>query len=200
MKSNISSIYRNNYSNQISQGDILYNFPIYYYNYDDKSLDFLELPYCIIVSQDCDLTQHFNAYNKKKKLLSEGFNEEDSKVKSETNKIIPSVMLVEGFPAEQLRTGTHLSTLNLYTPQISKEKKTPWRNILQNETPRYHYLCGDDTMNISPIVFDFKRYYTVSTSYIYSKFSDYYLISLNELYRENLSSRFANYLSRIGLP
>ncbi|WP_292474386.1 hypothetical protein [Methanosphaera sp.] len=55
-------------------------------------------------------------------------------------------------------------------------------------------------MNISPIVFDFKRYYTVSTSYIYSVFSDYYLISLNELYRENLSSRFANYLSRMGLP
>ncbi len=33
-------MYRENTSNQISQGDILKKFPIYYYNSKEKSIDF----------------------------------------------------------------------------------------------------------------------------------------------------------------
>ena len=193
-------MYRQNSTCQITQGDILKGFPIYSYNPLEETMDFLELTYCVVVTQDCDLTQDFNAFKTKKELIKNGLNENDEKIKSQTNKIIPSIMVIEGFPAEQLRTGNHLSKLGVYTPTISKETKTPWKNIMQNETPRYHYLKEDTDTGQSAIVFDFKRYFTVSRDYIYSEFKDYYSISLNELYRENLSQRFANYLSRIGLP
>lgn len=192
-------MYRENTSNQISQGDILKKFPIYYYNSKEKSIDFLELSYCIIITQDCDLTQDYVAYENKKK-YSEFNSIDDEKIKSQNNKLIPSIMLVEGFPAEQLREGTHLSNLNMYTPKISNKNKTPWKNIIKNETPRYHYLKEDKMLNQSEVVFDFKRYYTVSRDYIYLHYHEHYTISLNELYREHFSTRFASYLSRIGLP
>lgn len=87
-------------------------FPIYYYNSKEKSIDFLELSYCIIITQDCDLTQDYVAYENKKK-YSEFNSIDDEKIKSQNNKLIPSIMLVEGFPAEQLREGTHLSKINI---------------------------------------------------------------------------------------
>lgn len=201
MKTNISSSYRLNESNKISQGDIFKNFPVYYYDADEKTLNTLKLSYCVVVSQDCDLTQDYNSHNEKIKLLNE-CNKDENKLKSLNNKLIPSILLVEGFPAEQLRVGEHLSNLGIYTPTISKKTKTPWKNITQNETPRYHYLKEDELFkqSESDIVFDFKRYYTVSRGYLYSLFNEYYHVSLNELYRENLSIRFSNYISRIGLP
>lgn len=84
--------------------------------------------------------------------------------------------------------------------KISKPGKTPWKKICQNETPRYHYLNRYEPFEIPDLVLDFKRYYTVSREYLYDIYNEVYLASLGGLYREDLSQRFANYLSRIGLP
>lgn len=53
---------------------------------------------------------------------------------------------------------------------------------------------------IPELVIDFKHYYTIPTEEMYEAYKENYLASVEPLYREDLSQRFANYLSRIGLP
>lgn len=149
----------------------------------------------IVLSQDCDLNQDYNARNESKCIDGNL-----DKLQSLNNKFLPSVLLCPAYPADQLREGIHLQFLNLPMSKISKPGKTPWKKICQNETPRYHYLNRYEHFEIPDLVLDFKRYYTVSREYLYDIYNEVYLASLGGLYREDLSQRFANYLSRIGLP
>ena len=147
----------------------------------------------IVLSQDCDLNQDYNARNESKCIDGNL-----DKLQSLNNKFLPSVLLCPAYPADQLREGIHLQFLNLPMSKISKPGKTPWKKICQNETPRYHYLNRYEPFEIPDLVLDFKRYYTVSREYLYDIYNEVYLASLGGLYREDLSQRFANYLSRIG--
>ena len=114
--------------------------------------------------------------------------------------MMPSILLSPAYPADKLREGIHLEFIGMDMSKIGKTKSSNWRKIIQNETPRYHYLDKFDEIGLIDLVIDFKRYYTLPRQYLYSIREDSYLISLNELYREDLSNRFSNYLSRIGLP
>ena len=77
---------------------------------------------------------------------------------------------------------------------------TRWNLINNNEIPRYHHLDRYDDYNIPDLIIDFKHYYTVQRMRLYEEVSQTYLATVNELFRESLSQRFAQYLSRIGLP
>lgn len=195
MDSNIISLYHKNDSNRILQGDLLNDvkLPIAV----PGKLEIIESNYLVVLSQDCDLNQDYGARLEIKNI---DIDENPDKFSSLNNKLIPSVLLCPAYPAEQLRMGEHLQFLQLKLPVISKSTKTPWKKICQNETPRYHFLHEYEPFEIPDLVIDFKRFYTVSTEYLYNNYSNVYFASLNALYRENLSQRFANYLSRIGLP
>lgn len=191
MKSNINSLYRINDTKRVLQGDILKNINIPVFN--DK-LQVVKLEYGVILSQDCDLNQDFDSRNQISKI-----NDDKDKL-ALNNKMIPSILICPAYTAEQLRKGTHLQTIDMPMVKISNSKKTPWKKIIQNETPRYHYLNKSKEFEIPELVLDFKRYYSLSRDYLYSIYSECYLISLNELYREDLSNRFHHYNSRVGLP
>lgn len=193
MKSAINSQYRKNTTKRILQGDILKDVEIPIF---DGDLNIVNADYAAILSQDCDLNQDFNSREEYLKR-----NLKNNNNPSLNSKMIPSILLCPAYPAEQLREGNHLSSIGLPMNKISNPKKTPWKNILNNETPRYHYLAEThDEIEMPELILDFKRYYSVSRDYLYSIYSDCYCISLNELYREDLSNRFYNYHSRIGLP
>jgi hypothetical protein len=70
----------------------------------------------------------------------------------------------------------------------------------QNERPRYHYLSFPDNVPIVPSIADFKHYFSVNLVYLEKLRQKHFVCRLSELYREDLSQRFAAYLSRIGLP
>jgi hypothetical protein len=56
-------------------------------------------------------------------------------------------------------------------------------------------------MNFLPdLVIEFKQYYTIPTHILYRFYENHFVGSLKPLFRENISHRFAFYLSRIGLP
>jgi len=74
-----------------------------------------------------------------------------------------------------------------------------WKQILNNNHSRYHYLKEDKDKGIPELIIDFKHYYTIHIEVLYNS-EDKYLCSLDDLYKEDLSQRFASYLSRIGLP
>ena len=194
MKSNITEYYRKNDTKRILQGDILKDFKIP--TYDDE-VKMITIPYGVVLSQDCDLNQDYNSQKEYEKLNLE---KNDKNNPNLNNKLLPSILICPAYDAEQLRKGEHLQHIDIPMNEISKTRKTPWKNILQNQTPRYHYLNESEEFGISDLVLDFKRYYSVSRDYLYSIYPEHYFISLNELYREDLSDRFFNYQSRIGLP
>lgn len=195
MKSNISSIYRKKDTDRILQGDIFRDVKIPFY--DLEELKIIESGFLIVLSQDCDLNQDYYSRND---VLEINFDESNKKISSFNNKMIPSILLCPAYPADQVRQGTHLNYLEIEMTRIGKPDSTSWKNIIQNETPRYHFLKESNSYGMPDIVIDFKRFYTLSRNYLYSISNPCYICSINELYRENLSSRFSNYISRIGLP
>jgi hypothetical protein len=80
------------------------------------------------------------------------------------------------------------------------EKKTPGDMLMKNERPRYHYLNFPDEIPIVPGIVDFKHYLSVSLTYLEKARPKKFVCRLSELFREDLSLRFAGYLARIGLP
>ena len=55
-------------------------------------------------------------------------------------------------------------------------------------------------MQIPDLILDFKHYLTVPFDLLSRFHGTCYLASVSELFREDLSVRFASYLSRVGLP
>lgn len=148
-------------------------------------------PYILILTQDCDLEQDYNTLNSEK----------------QNRNFINTILTCPIFPAHDLREGTHFSELNLNFERINSKL---WDPIKKNNNFRYHYLKNfdfeEDSVSISNsenhdlgFVLDFKHFHTISKDTLYSK-KENYVTSINPLFREQISQRFAYYLSRIGLP
>ena len=157
---------------------------------DDKlAVTSLEYQYGVVLSQDCDLEQG-------SKVTTAHYNNEESV--TEFNQFLPSVLFIPAFPAELLRSGEHL--VELYQIKTQKISTNLWKSLKSNNNPRYHFLPSEPSQQIPELVMDFKTYYTLPFRVISSQYKKYYLATVNEIFREGLSLRFANYLSRIGLP
>ena len=169
-------------SPRIRQGDILQNLK---YQYVDNDLVTVLFPYTVVLSQDCDLDQDFIARNPK-----------DGE-QPHHDSYLDTVLVCPAFNADKFRTGQHLASLELV---MEAKNKHQWKYIKSNRDPRYHYLEGVPEKGIPELVIDFKRYYVISRDYVYSNFETQFAASIQELYRELLSQRFAYYLSRVALP
>lgn len=185
--SKIDSAYVRHDLERFCQGDILRDISIVQWAErigDRLSVQERVLPYSVILTQDCDLEQDYN------NRLSENSKNAD--------KYIHSVLLSPAYPAAAVKSGTHLQELQLSMETINSER---WRAIKQNNNYRYHFLFGHQDFQIPDLVIDFKHYFTVPRDVLYTEiFRSSYLASVSELFRESLSIRFAQYLSRIGLP
>jgi hypothetical protein len=170
----------------LRQGEILSNVP--QFRFDAATLGVanpsgepMYHPYALILSQDCDLEQDFNA--RQKQIASD--------------KLLPNVLFCEVATAEELfgRVKTLGSKL--------------WDRIRINKDERYHFLqkveADSDALGqgVPELGMDFKRYFTIPTDEIYKR------IEFGEAkrrcvlvspYLEHLSSRFAYFLSRVALP
>ena len=143
-------------------------------------------PLVIVLTQDCELTQD---YNYRKPLTQRPFQ----------NKMLLSVLVAPLYNADHVFLGQHLSELGIVTDTINKIK-TAGKYLKDNERPRYHYLEFSEEIPIVPSIIDFKHYFSVNVEYLRKFKSSNFVCRVSELYRENISIRFANYLSRIGLP
>jgi len=173
---------------RVSQGDIYRDVEFVEYAVEKKGIieiSKIVFPFVIVLTQDCDLDQ-------------------DSKVRRRVDltqtqdKLILSVLVAPLYNVEQVYIGEHLDQLAVKMQMISKNK-TPGRYLRINEIPRYHYLEFPQGVAISPSVIDFKHYFSVNVVYLRRKKSDL-VCQVSPLYREDISHRFASFLSRIGLP
>lgn len=169
---------------RICQGDIVRDITLVL-GATNRQVEEYAFPYAIVVSQDCDLEQFQNSLT---------FDE----AKETFGQYMPFVLLVPAFPAEDLREGHHLKgVFGLLHERINSRD---WNRIKQNREARYHFINGMPKMQVQDLACDFKHYFTMPSESLMSQFPNAYLATINELFREEFSQRFAAYLSRIGLP
>lgn len=167
---------------RLVQGDIYQNLKFVMGIKTPSILDITDvsLRYAVILTQDCDLSSHQRA-------IDSG--------KTANRAILPSVLVCPAYPFEQFFKGEHLEGKQLGTLEEKKDR------IRENEkVKRYHYIESDQGSGLTDLVVDFKHFYTISYDILVDARESSYITTINELYRENLSQRFAQFLSRIGLP
>ena len=175
-------------NNRLSQGDIYKN--ITYIEKINSIDDYLEIqqivfPNVVVLTQDCDIQQHLSDVNKTKS--SQLF----------------SVLVAPLYNIAHFVHGEHLSNLKIEGESFisSKNKGKELLNtgiyvnskgisLVNNEIPRYHVLDFSKENTELPISVDFLE----------KEKNEDFICTLNPLYRELLTQRFSNYLSRIGLP
>jgi hypothetical protein len=141
-------------------------------------------PLVVVMTQDCDLEQDVR---------------NNPKAASGDDKKLLSILVVPLYNAEMVFLGQHLSDLGLGMATI-KKSSTRGNNLMNNETPRYHYLDFPDNVGLVAQIADFKHYFSVNLAALSERCEISFVCQVSELYREHLSHRFASYLARIGLP
>ncbi|MYM24833.1 hypothetical protein GTP46_19540 [Duganella sp. FT135W] len=189
MASSKRSTYCESIGDRYRQGDVLRDVKIIEWaEVVDDALEVTErrLPYAVVLSQECDLEHDYANRNNLEKC------------KTDTDKFLQTILLCPAYPAAQLRVGAHLQELEQKMQKFNSEQ---WKRLKQNNDYRYHYLVEDEDKQVPELVIDFKHYFTIPRSVAYRpEFRSNLTASLDDLFREHLSSRFAYYLSRIGLP
>ena len=144
----------------------------------------IAFPLVVVLTQDCDLEHDY-------RFRDEGAKSQD--------KWLLSVLVAPLYNKEHVFTGDHLSELG-YKMQSIPPKSSHADFIQKNQLPRYHFLDFPAESGIVPSVIDFKHYFSVDVSYLHTCKPSTYVCTIAPLYREEVSRRFASFLSRIGLP
>lgn len=174
---------------RLAQGDIIRDVEhIEYVSEKSGKIEVSKIvfPIAIVLTQDCDLAQDYK------------FRWSQTETKNE-DKWLLSVLIAPLYNVEHIYTGEHLSDIGMTMGSI-KRKSTQGNNLRRNEVPRYHYLEFPDSTPIVPSVVDFKHYFSVNVLYLKKLKKNNFVCRLSELYREDVSQRFSNFLARIGLP
>lgn len=180
---------------RLSQGDIYRNVTIVEGEYPDKLVQ-TSFAYSVLLSQDCDLEQDWNATLELMKLTGSHI-EERRKLE---DKILRHLIFAPCYVLEAFREGTHIEGRHMQTWTAKQVK----RQIKENKHIRYHFLPSELGLQEQNLVVDFKHYFSIQRDQFYelAKMRDEfaYVCSVALLYREALSKRFGDYLSRIGFP
>jgi hypothetical protein len=184
----IDTLYYRHNGDRVYQGDILRDVPLVEMRFTDETgSDYevveKELPYIVVLAQDCDLEQDFKNRNE---------------IAEKHDKYMESILVCPAYQAESFRTGTHLEKFTL-TMEYWDSKR--YAIIKDQQNDRFHFLNRYQSFQVPDLVIDFKHYYTIPRDVAYTLMkNNHYLASLRQLFREDLSHRFSFFLSRIGLP
>lgn len=154
-----------------------------------------EFPYAIAMSQECDLDQHYRASRR----LGNIENPTEKGTTGFHDKILLTVLMCPAYPAQMFKQGKHLEEIGW---TMGHHGTDAMKIIRRNGNLRYHFLAEWRPLQVAELVIDFKHFFTLPIDLLLCKYatSEYYIARLKELYREDLSQRFAAYLARIGLP
>ena len=174
-------------SGALRQGELLCDVVTYIVDIDSKSASPVTYKYLMVVSQDCELDQHFRNLPQNDSSPSEH----------------PFTLFVLGMSAADFRK---------YGKDEGHVVGDVWRQLKQNTHPRYQFLDSADaskSSNEKPIpelVLDFKKIIAIPSSQLYSRNGEDEWESryerMSELlspYKENLQQRFVSFLGRVGL-
>ena len=195
---------------RIRQGDIIRNvryFESFYFDGDYLDLSYIDFPYALVLTQDCDLANEKKGRLQNEETLSVE-NNSVGLAKLNIDKSLISVLLAPIYNYSKFETGDHLALVQKPLFSIKCELKS-WEpsssrtrcNIIkQNNDPRYHFISMQDNSILPDSVIDFKHYFSVSLQKLEKLGTTNYVCTVEPLWREKISQRFASFLSRIGLP
>lgn len=177
------------FEEQIHQGDVIKDLdfiqkiePIDLYNF---KITFIEFPLVIVLTQECDLELDYRA---RKGLINE----------YPQDNILMSIIVSPVYNAEQVFVGKHLEEID------NRQMQTIFGNlkdrIKASEVARYYFLNFHPNENMNDLIIDFKHYFSLNAEALEKIKSNNFAFSIPELYREDISLKFADYLARIGLP
>lgn len=170
---------------RISQGDVFRDIECIEHAVEKNGIievSKIVFPLVIVLTQDCDLAQ-----------------DSSNRGKETQNAKLLSILIAPLYNAEHVFQGNHLTDIGIQMAGITKNK-TPGTTLMQNERPRYHYIAFPNDIPLVASVADFKHYFSVHVSYLERVRKTNFVCRLSDLFREDVSQRFAAYLARIGLP
>lgn len=171
---------------RVLQGDILeqVSFTIGGINSQEKLAgEYYKLKYAVVMSQDCDLQWHSEA-------VASG--------DLESRALLKTVLVCPAYAFDQFLQGSYIEGANYKQLSIGGKNGVDLKR--NDKYKRYHFLDFNEEAGVNDLIIDFKEFYTVPYSVIEDTRKTSYVATINEMFRENLSQRFANYISRIGLP
>lgn len=179
--------YRETKKNRLNQCDIVQNIKIASASDFDLltgkySISEYNLPYGIVINQECDLENDFE-------------NRFDPQALDQ-DKLLPNILILPAYLSEEFRSGSHLGQKLIGHSWESEA----FKQIRDNLNLRFHHIQKNENFQIPDLVIDFKHLYSLKTEIAYKLIDKIYYISISELFREQISSRFTYYLGRIGLP
>ena len=183
------------YNNRISQGDIykdVWCFENISQDNNSLKINRIFFPYVVVLTQDCDIQQH------------------DEYVGQKSGQLF-SVLVAPIYNVASFMEGKHLEEMHLSSPCYTSSKgkilestgqkiNSEGQLIINNQIARYHYLNFENNIEVPPSIVDFKHYFSLGVNYLKNDKNKDFVCRLKPLYRELLTQRFSNYLSRIGLP
>lgn len=170
---------------RIEQGDLLKDVPISQIISENKdTIETIDIVFhhMLVISQDCDLEQFFGAQERDKIHM---------------NQYLHNVILLPCFYRDEIERGTCSDFVGIEQDALSKKQID---KIKKDEILRYQYIRDNNPLAIPELFIDFKAYYTLSPNYLYGMYKNRYMATINALFRERITQRYANYISRIGLP
>ena len=177
----------NNSQHRIEQGDILSNVEFYEkveLIKGDIEVSIINFPFVYVLTQDCDL-------------------EWDHSFRSDTqrndDKLLLSVLVVPLYIKEHVISGEHLQDIDRVATRFTINQSST-KLIFQNNNPRYHYLEFLPEIPLNNSIIDFKHYFSIAPNILESQKQSSFICKVESVYREDISQRFAAFLSRIGLP
>lgn len=169
---------------RICQGDIFTDIEIIE-RIDVKSskviIEKIIFPYVVCLNQECDLDSDYKA-------CSGGANKDCRLI---------HIAVAPAFIFDQFLTGKHWGEIFIQS-HTGRRTDTKYDLIIKNEIPRFHYLKFPEN-DMPELIIDFKHFFTISRSKLYESIGQR-LCSLDDLFKEKISQRFSNFISRIGLP
>lgn len=170
---------------RICQGDVFRDVECIEYVSEKRGIievSKIVFPVALVLTQDCDLEQ-----------------ESGSRLKAMRSNTLLSVLVAPLYNAEHVFQGEHLVDIGIKAETINK-RRSPGEYLVKNDRPRYHYLDFPENTPVAASIADFKHYFSVHVSYLESIRRTNFVCRLSDLFREDVSQRFAAYLGRIGLP
>lgn len=170
---------------RIEQGDLLSDIPIsQVLAINEKEIISIDINFhhVLVLSQDCDLEQFFNAQNKDKNNIGP---------------YLHNVIITPCFYRDEIESGKCLEYMQITQEPLSRKII---EKIHKDELMRYQHIRKEDKLFIPDLYIDFKAYYAISPTYLYSMYNKSYLATINALFRERITQRYTNYVGRIGIP
>ena len=177
----------------IMQGDIYKNVKYSYIDSEDDSgvnvVEF-EFPLAVIISQACDAIAM-------EQIITEQ--------RGKPTKFMPSVLLCPIYDKTIAKKGEHLldafSKLDLVLEKEDVYHSDDYKVAQRDWHYRFHALdvVIDDKEVLNNAIIDFKHYFTVPMSYLVKHKEDR-IFHLDDLFAEQLSLKFATFISRVAIP